>query len=308
MSQITWHILGAGAIGCLWAANLQSAQPVTLLVRPDGAATHPLLDGLQLELGSNTQKSSPRVESTAEASPIRRLLVTTKSYQCESAVAAIRQRLTPDAQVILLQNGMGCQQQAARLLAGIPVYAGTTTDGAFRRTPNTLVWAGRGETWFGPLNNLAKQQGSTPLEPLLSTQLQAGYDEAIENRLWRKLAINAAINGLTALHNCRNGALAENPAYRQEMATLCQEIAQLARTLNIPLSDQETSADQLLQTALRIARATAKNYSSMQQDVAYGRQTEIDFINGYISAQAKKVGVATPANDALVRKVRALRP
>ncbi len=315
MHQITWHILGAGAIGCLWAAKLQvkrqakrqASQPVALLVRPDNAATHPLRDGLQLEQGGATYRSAPRIESTAATSPIRRLLVTTKSYQSEGAIAAIRRRLAPDAHVVMLQNGMGCQQQAARLLVDIPVYAGTTTDGVFRRTPNHIVWAGQGESWFGPLNAAAKQRGSSPLTPLLTTQWQAGYDEAIEDRLWRKLAINTAINGLTALHNCRNGALAENPVYRQEMARLCQEVALLARTLNIPLSDQVTRPELLLETALQVARATADNYSSMQQDVAHGRHTEIDFINGYISAQAKELGVATPANDALVKNIRALR-
>ncbi|WP_421866200.1 ketopantoate reductase family protein [Motiliproteus sp.] len=297
-----WHILGAGAIGCLWASHLQlQQQPVSVLVRSDSK-----LQQFQQPWSLSGQSQAEGIQLQAELnqaeSPISRLLVTTKSYDTLAAVEAVRHRLSKDAVIVLLQNGMGQQQLLAEHLSEVPIYVGTTTEGAFL-AEQQLIHAGRGESWFGPLNAAAQQLGEQPLQPLLNLDLQSGYDPQVLNRLWQKLAINAAINGLTALHDCQNGILADNPDYRQQMAQLCSEVERLAAALDQPLFDQP-----LIIRAEAVARATAANFSSMLQDVRHHRRTEIDAINGYLCDQAQTLGIDLPNNRSLVEQIRQRHP
>ncbi|MGL4455377.1 MAG: ketopantoate reductase family protein, partial [Plesiomonas sp.] len=100
---------------------------------------------------------------------------------------------------------------------------------------------------------------------------------------------------LTALKNCRNGALR---AFPDEIRTLCTEVATVMNALGLP-ADTHT----LYQQVMQVIDATAENYSSMQQDIAKGRETEIAFITGYLLEQARQLNIPTPANSALYQAI-----
>ncbi|MFT5720968.1 MAG: 2-dehydropantoate 2-reductase [Motiliproteus sp.] len=330
-----WHILGAGAIGSLWACYLRLAGQQPRLILRSAESLRRFDGSLLLSHSATRQKVSLTAELADSSQPIQRLLLTTKSYDARAAVESVRHRLNHTSLVVVLQNGMGQQQQLAERFPDIAFYAGTTTEGAYlkstepqplaERLPNIglddagttaedvyrsdtgpaqqLVHAGRGASWLGPINARACDRGSAVLDSLLQLPLTTGYDAQIQDRLWHKLAINAAINGLTAIHDCQNGQLALNPDYREQMRQLCDEVEQLARALQQPLFDRP-----LLEIALEVATATASNYSSMLQDVRKRRHTEIRFINGYICRQADRLGIDTPHNQALVDHISSLYP
>ena len=113
-----------------------------------------------------------------------------------------------------------------------------------------------------------------------------------------KLCINSAINALTAVHGCRNGELLSNPALGRELDLLCTEISQLCRARGMPEMARSIADD-----VKEVAAATAANRSSMAQDVAAGRETEIDFINGYLCQIARRAGVAVPFNARLLKQL-----
>ncbi|KAF1024442.1 MAG: 2-dehydropantoate 2-reductase [Pseudomonas sp.] len=102
----------------------------------------------------------------------------------------------------------------------------------------------------------------------------------ILTRLWRKLALNCAINPLTVLHACRNGEL---QAHQCEVATLCAELTDLLQCCGQP-----AAANDLHSEVERVIHATAANYSSMYQDVAAGRRTEIRYLLGYACQAAAR--------------------
>ncbi|PWN95402.1 hypothetical protein FA09DRAFT_332053 [Tilletiopsis washingtonensis] len=140
-------------------------------------------------------------------------------------------------------------------------------------------------------------------------------------KLMHKLVINACINPLTALADCRNGELYGNAAARLAMGDICREASAVllaqardAREgsgsaggldqLDASLLDQSLSPSALLSAAEAVARSTAQNFSSMQQDVHNMRgKTEIDFINGYIVGLGRRYGIDTPVNSDLVNLV-----
>ncbi|MFC6669468.1 ketopantoate reductase family protein [Marinobacterium aestuariivivens] len=295
-----WTILGAGAIGCLWAAYLQQAGArVQLILRdPSRLDTFRQQGGIRLVRDEKEWFCPVEAGLATATGPIERLLLCTKAFDTESALRPLLPRLTASARVLVLQNGLGNQQQAAGLVGSGRVLIGSTTDGAWLRAPFEVVHAGVGETAIGPLDG---RPFSLPelLPPGFGLRLRPDTD--IERTLWRKLAINCAINPLTALHGCRNGDLARNPAYRDTLEILCREFEQVAAARGIRLFDGP-----LVQQALRVAENTGDNLSSMLQDIRHQRPTEIEQITGYLCHEAKRVGVAVPRHRELLERIRRL--
>ncbi|EGH03437.1 MULTISPECIES: putative 2-dehydropantoate 2-reductase [Pseudomonas syringae group genomosp. 2] len=275
---VTWHVLGAGSLGTLWAARLARAGlPVRLILRNAERLAAYNTSGGCVTLVENDIAHTYSVEAqTAEHhQPIERLLVACKAYDAEQAVAQLAPRLAAHADVILLQNGLGSQDAVA---AGIPhircVFA-SSTEGAFLESDWRVRFAGHGFTWLGDVSN--------PTAPALLQDLHASgipheWTPDILTRLWRKLALNCAINPLTVLHDCRNGGLLEHAC---EVATLCAELSDLLGRCGQPAAAHDLHAE-----VLRVIHATAANYSSMYQDVLHGRRTEISYLLGYACAAA----------------------
>nr|WP_067298634.1 2-dehydropantoate 2-reductase [Marinobacterium profundum] len=295
-----WTILGAGAIGCLWAAHLQRAgASVSLVLRsPERLAQFRQRGGIKL-IDDSGETFCP-LNATLAATPqsIAQLLLCTKAYDSQRALESVWHRLNADSHILVLQNGMGSQQQVIERAGNDRVLIGSTTDGAYMRAPFEVVHAGRGETAIG---RFYSTDASLPdFGPKFGLQLR--QDPAIETTLWRKLAINCAINPLTALYGCRNGELATVPAYSHALEALCKEFEAVAQACNIPLFEGP-----LHEQALMVARATANNYSSMLQDIRHQRPTEIEQITGFLCNQAQLAGIDVPRNRAALQQVRQLQ-
>ena len=268
----TWHVLGAGSLGTLWATRLARAGlPVKLIVRDaERLRSYEAAGGLTLvEHGQASTYAVPG-ETADSPEPIRRLLVACKAYDAESAIARLAPRLTADAELILLQNGLGSQNAVATRVPQARCISASSTEGAFRDGDWRVVFAGHGFTWLGDVTQ--------PVAPIWLDDLQTAnipheWSTDILTRLWRKLALNCAINPLTVLHHCRNGGLQDHHC---EVATLCAELAELLQHCGQP-----AAAENLQQEVERVIQATAANYSSMYQDVANQRRTEISYLLGH---------------------------
>lgn len=294
-----WYILGAGALGGLWATRLSRQQPVCLLARDPLSDARSLL--LHDEQGSHTIVLP--VEATDAAGPsICRLLVATKSYDALEALDSVAHRLSSDTAIYLMQNGLGSQEAVASKYGDYPIYAVTTTEGANRRGPHEIVHAGHGQTWIGPFNPHASlAQAQATAATFNEAGLNSQATEEIRHRLWLKLAINCAINPFTALLNCPNGELPRHEFFNCRLPAVCEEIAQAMTRAGYP-----TTAEILQVRVMEVITGTAANISSMLQDVRVGRRTEIDAINGYLVSFCKTQGLPCPVNEELVQQVRSL--
>lgn len=280
-----WHILGAGSLGTLWATRLARAGvPVRLILRNQARlASYRAGKGLTL-VEHGVEQTYPVIGETPDSSePIRRLLVACKAYDAQSAIAQLQHRLAPDAELILLQNGLGSQDAVAAQWPSARGIFASSTEGAFRDGDWRVVFAGHGYTWLG--------DASHPTPPLWLDDLQAAgipheWATDILTRLWRKLALNCAINPLTVLYHCRNGGLS---AHHCEVATLCAELAELLERCGQPAAAQDLHSE-----VERVIQATAANYSSMYQDVANARRTEISYLLGYACQAAARHQLAAP--------------
>lgn len=294
MSSITWHILGVGSLGSLWAIRLARAGIGVRLILRDEArlADYRSAGGLTCVESRHAETVEIAAETAASPEPIQRLLVACKAYDALSAVSAVADRLADDALVVLLQNGLGSQQAVADSLPHAHCVFVSGTEGAFRESPWRVVFAGQGNNWMGTPN-------ATPAPAWLDDLRAAGipheWTPTILERLWRKLAINCAINPLTVLYACRNGELRDHAG---EVASLCEELSHMLQAVG-----QQAAANDLQADVMRVIDATAANLSSMYQDVAAGRRTEIAYLLGHARACAQRVGCPTPRLDALHRRL-----
>jgi 2-dehydropantoate 2-reductase len=290
-----WHVLGAGAIGSLFAAGLQGAGcDVTLLTReaPLPARRVALVSG-----GRTREFRFPVCKATA-GDPVSHLLVTTKAYDAATAVASIAHRLAPAADVLVLANGMGLAEELRAACPGVAPYFGTTTEGAYRSGPGQVTHAGSGITLIGR-SGQAGPPGWFAHWRRVTTDCR--WEPDIEAALWRKLAVNCAINPLTAVAGCRNGELLNRESLRRRLDILCREIEQVSEAAGYTAAAQD-----LNDSVERVIRATATNFSSMLQDLRAGRRTEIDYITGYLLRIADRQGVDAPANRAMMEEVENL--
>ncbi|ABM00762.1 ketopantoate reductase family protein [Shewanella amazonensis] len=296
MSRI--GILGAGAVGQLIAHQLASAGTLPFLLdRQLTAITEPysLTD---LNGNRNTLNFAKSNDKQALLGELDLLIITVKAYQVIDAVTGALPGLSPHCHLLLLHNGLGPHEEVAALLDGRGLTLGTTSQGALRLGKHDLKQTGSGLTQLGHCTGPAMAPGLKTL--LLSAIPGSEWVEAILPALWQKLAVNACINPLTAIHGICNGELADN-AYQATIAGVLRELVEVARTQGIELQEESLSA-----RVYEVIRLTAANRSSMRQDVDHKRKTEIDAINGYLVSLGHRHSIATPTNRALVDAIHTL--
>lgn len=285
MKPAIWHVLGAGSLGSLWATRLARAGlPVRLLLRNrERLQAYARQGGLTLSEQGQRQTFDIGAQLLDDPEPIQRLLVACKAYDAEQAVASVAPRLASGAEILLLQNGLGSQQAVAKSVPQARCIFVSSTEGAFRDADFSVVFAGQGFNWLGD-----GEQHLAPdwLEELKQAGIPGEWTPGILDRLWRKLALNCAINPLTVLKGCRNGELLE---HAEEVTALCDELVQVLQGCGQP-----QAAAGLHEEVSRVITATAANYSSMYQDVAQGRRTEISYLLGYLCAAAARHGCEAP--------------
>lgn len=289
-------MLGAGAIGGLWALRMVRLHlPVSLLAHGSSHGKRTLCIEEADGIFSHTFPET----SAAGSAAISQLLVCTKAQLTVSAMTPLLAQLQRGATVLLLQNGMGQETwlQAAR--PDISLLTGSSTDGVWRRDRDHLVQAGLGETFIGAAKADKEATARALAENLNDERWPVHFAADIQQRRWLKLAMNCAINPLTAIYRCRNGELLEKPEALATMLAVCAEVAAVMNAEGMA-SDTET----LFNAACSAAGKTAANISSMHADVAAGRETEIAFINGYVVERAQAHDIAAPANARLVASIQ----
>ncbi|HDN9005461.1 ketopantoate reductase family protein [Aeromonas veronii] len=292
-----WTLLGCGALGGVFASLLtQSGQSTRVLLREHHQSTlHPGFDFTSLE--GQVQLLNIERAFAGQPGKIQRLLVMTKASQVVGALAPLVGHLDAGVPIVLLHNGMGIAEKVVQMFPHNPVIAGVTSHGAMKAGHFVFRHTGKGETWLGPFNEAAKAHASLADE-LAQALGQAGWDEQIVARQWQKLAINCAINPLTALYKLKNGELA-GPRFADALQQICVEVADVMCAEGIA-----TTAEELQRRVMTVVELTADNYSSMYQDMELGRETEIEAITGFLLVKAARHGIAVPVNQGLYQAIK----
>lgn len=305
-------IIGAGALGSLVGGLLARAGHDVWLYNPSYVEHIRTLrsQGLRLETVEGGEQrisvsATDRIEEIP--TPVDLVGIFVKAYRTEEALSQAAPLISPGTWLLSLQNGLGFEDLLVEYAPG-RVLRGITAQGATLRAPGRVRWAGRGPTRLGlwkaeTLEESVRFRAEAIVRALDEAGLEARYEPSVEKALWEKLLVNAAINPLTALFGVPNGALVEDPALRGILHDLVHEALPVVRHRIGDLSQEEA-----LRRVEGVCRATARNLSSMLQDVRKGRPTEIEHITGTLVREGERLGIPTPLHRLLWELIRRRSP
>lgn len=297
-------IVGPGALGGLLASMLTMGKKVgdtiSLLDYNRSRAEEISRHGLRYDKNGATKNF--QIEAFANPNDIDRVdavFLCVKSYDVEKSLQFCSPLLHHDCLVIFMQNGIAHLNQEKHAGDATTVFA-TTTEGSTCYGPGHIFHAGVGSSFLGfqnapPPTHLLLL--SKVVERMRSGGMTATITESIRTKIWAKLFINVGINALTVIHDCSNGDLLTIPEAQQQMLAAIEETKAVATAEKILVSTP-------FEDTIGVCKATAKNISSMLQDVRKERKTEIEAINGEVVSLAQHHGLEAPMNAQLVQKVK----
>jgi 2-dehydropantoate 2-reductase len=288
-------VFGAGAVGCYYGGMLARAgHAVTLIGRPPHVEAV-RRSGLRLE--AKTFDEQIRMHATTGPGGVREaklILFSVKSPDTEAAGKALAPHVGRDAAIVTLQNGVDNAERLAGTLGRevIPavVYVAVEMAG-----PGHVRHHGRGELVIGACGASA---GIAALFGAAGVPVEVS--DNVAGALWAKLIVNCAYNALSAITQLPYGRLVQGegiPAVMNDVVGECLAVAQAAG-VRVP--------GDMAEAVRRIAQTMPGQFSSTAQDLARGKKTEIDHLNGLVVRKGEALGVPTPANRTLLGLVKLL--
>ena len=296
-------IVGCGAVGSLFAANLAQLDDVEVwafdLDRQHVEAINQ--HGLRLSGAGEVVGNVRATTNAGELPPGDFGIVATKCMHTPSAIAASAPAFANGA-VCSVQNGVGNEEVLAEHVER--VIRGTTFPAGRVIAPGHVQWDVKGDTTIGPFE--PRPASMAEVERLADACTRAGMPtQAVADARgpqWRKLIFNAATNPIGALTRLTHGRVCEDAGLRRFVSELVDEGKAVAAAQGIEL---DADPEELIDHAAR-PDVAYDHKASMLQDVEARRPTEIDYLNGGIARFGRGQSVPTPMNDAVTALIKGL--
>ena len=282
-------VMGAGAVGCYFGGMLARAgHDVTLIARPQHVEAI-RRDGLHMD--TKTFDEHVKLHAVTEASGVQGadlVLFCVKSMDTEAAGRQIEPFLRPDTLVLCLQNGVDNADRLRAVLPGhevcaVVVYVATEMAG-----PGHLKHHGRGELVIAPA-----RAAERAAQALVAAGVPTEISGNVRGALWLKLILNCGFNALSAIAQKPYGPAVQGEGIWEVVRDVIDECLAVAGAEGVQVPVDPHAA------ARKLIESIPTQYSSTAQDLARGKPTEIDFLNGYVVRRGEALGVPTPANRVL---------
>jgi len=293
MEKISIAVMGAGAVGCYYGGMLARAGHRVTLIGREQHVHAVRRAGLRVERSDfdETVKLEASTEPAALAGADL-VLFSVKSPATEASGLSIKEFLSSHSVVLTLQNGVDNAERLANVLGRevLPavVYVATEMAG-----PGHVKHHGRGELVIG--------QGAKS-EAVAAALREAGVPVEISDNvagaLWAKLVVNCAYNALSAITQLPYGRLVAGEGVPRVMRDVVDECLAVAKAIGVTVPGDMHAA------VKKIAASMPAQLSSTAQDLARGKPTEIEHLNGVVVRLGEARGIAVPANRMLLALVR----
>lgn len=320
-------VVGIGGIGAVLGCRLARNGDVLLVDGWDENVAAIQSHGLSVEYADATIVARAPVVTLdrlgGQRLPAPRLVIlAVKSYQTTDTIKILEPLIGSETQVVSAQNGLN-EDTIADLIGA------ERTVGAICLFDGQLVAPGRarqrrtdGKMVIGDLAGCAEQRRHVldDIAQRLRKAVAVEVSDNIYGELWTKVIRNGMINGVCALAGADVGTAAEDDDMLNVIVALGIEGVRVARALGVTLIEPDlygaSVADfqrgfddtaSFIRVAANVAaeyRSFARVVPSMAQDVAKGRPTEVEFLNGVVVAQGATLGIETKVNSALVEAVK----
>ncbi|MBQ6573174.1 MAG: ketopantoate reductase family protein [Bacteroidales bacterium] len=245
------------------------------------------------------------------------IFLMTKQQHNTEVVTSIKEFLAPSGVIVTLQNGIP-ELQIADIVGENRVLGCTVAWGATLKEPGVCELTSAPDSLTFSLGSLTP--GEHPLLPKVKELLQmmgpVELDANFIGTRWSKLLINSAFSGMSAVLGCTFGEAAKDRASRKIVQALIKECIDVCAAGGIKIEPvQGKDIVKLLDYSNPVKKAISNFIipiairkhallrASMLQDLEKGKLTEVDAINGVVSAFGRKVGCPTPMNDKVVEIV-----
>jgi 2-dehydropantoate 2-reductase len=285
---VKFAVMGAGAVGCYYGGMLARAGHEVVLVGRPAHVDAVRREGLRLQAQTFDERVQMRADTeVAAVAGADVVLCCVKSPDTEDAARAMQPHLAPGTLVLSLQNGVDNAERLRAVLAQevLPavVYVATEMAG-----PGHVRHHGRGELVIGP-----SPRSAVLVEVFGAAGVPVQVSDNVAGALWAKLVLNCAYNALSAITQLPYGRLVQGEGVGEVMRDLVDECLAVARAEGVTLPGEAQEA------VRRLAGTMPAQYSSTAQDLARGKPSEIDHLNGLVVRRGEARGVPTPVNRAL---------
>ena len=291
-------IAGSGAMGCSFGFMLQkSGNDVTLLDGWQNNIDAIRKDGLHLQDGTAELSTKIDIYKPEEfKGSADFVIVFTKSMQLENMLSSIKHVLRDDTKILCLLNGLGHTETLKKFIEPKNIFMGVTVVTAGMKGPGSAVLSSHGKTEIQNIVPEGKAGAELIVETLNKATMPAVYSDNILWSIWRKAALNGAMNSTCTIMECNMLELGSISGCKDMMRCIISEFAAIAKTQGVTL-DVDSVTDYVYGFT-QPDFVGAKHYPSMHQDLIKNhRLTEIDFLNGYISRKGKELHIPTPYCD-----------
>ena len=296
-------IIGAGAMGCIYATYLCGHNDVLLV---DVVKDH--VDAINekglvfehLDGHEETYKNLRATLDTSNETAHDLVILLTKGYQSAQALEANKTLIGPDTTVLSLQNGYGNADEIVKYVPEEQIVLGTSGGGAIVAGPGHVLHRGQGGTHIG---GLGRDQSRAETVKRLMDEGGVPEVELVPNVLelvWSKLFVNIGINAICALTDGLNKTVVENEFAHKASYALVKEAVAVANAVGMDFDFEKE-----FRNVMDIATVTGENVCSMLADVRHKRRTEVDRINGAAVSEGAKVGMDAPLNEFITNLIHA---
>jgi 2-dehydropantoate 2-reductase len=291
----TVAVLGVGGVGGFLAAALEHAGTGVTLVAREPTAAHLAAHGIELRSERLGELHERPAAVTELSGPVDVLVVATKATGLEAALERVR-----DAQpnlVIPLLNGLD-HLALLRERFGTAAVAGTIRIEADRPRPGSI-------THTSPFLRVELASADPARRPALEAFAHTLQAADVPSRvldseaqvMWSKLVRLNALACATAAFDLPLGRIRDDPEKRAVLEGLVRETAAVARAEGAPIDPAEVMAE--------LDEAHATLGSSMQRDIAAGREPELDAIPGAVLRAGARHGIDCPTIERAVGLIAA---
>jgi 2-dehydropantoate 2-reductase len=294
-------VIGAGAIGSLYAAHLAQVTEVSVLTRRADHAR--ALNELGLRVSGRHELTS-RVTAAATARDLPHFdlaIIATKATGLESAAAALEGSF-PGATVMTVQNGLGAEE-VVRRHGDWPLISAVTFMSGTKHSDTHVEYILDTATWLGPYGGTPFERVQQLASLLVESGLQAEALPDLRPAQWSKLIFNATVNGVSALTGLPHDAHFAVEHDHSDLGHLVHDLVVEGRRV-AEAAGVELHEDPWEMNVLATRRGSA-HYPSMLEDVEARRPTEVELINGALVREAERLAVPAPLQTALYRLVKA---
>ena len=300
----TFAIVGAGPSGGILAAYLAEAGHRVLLVDKIRAHIEAIrAAGLSVEGAVRKRVAIPDAMDDIrglKGVAIDYLCIATKTSAFVEVVGRLEEVLAPGTAVVAVQNGLDNEDYLAQFFSRNPVCRVVVNWAGGMIAPGRLQMVFfHPPNWVGAATPGAVDAARVLAARMTAADLAAEYTEDIKRYEWEKTILNAAMSPTAALTGMTMTQVMENPSSRRLADRLLEEGIRVAEASGVRFEDG------FFEHCIDYLSRAGHHKPSMAVDLDQGQRTEIDFLNGRIVANARRLGIAAPYHEQMTLLVQA---